>query len=368
MGRRQLHLLLYLFWWLFCCNGSSSAAEIFTLPDKIQGFTGIVVKGEIDFGDEERFESIALGVEEGLVLLESDGGRVDPALRIGKAMRLRRYLSAVPFGSRCASACGLIWLAGKERLVFPGGTVGFHVAYRSASGRNEESGQANALVGAYLNQLGLPDRAIEYVTRAAPDSMIWLTQVDADRYGIAAYFVPSNDPSAPPLPEPDSVRPADAPPAGEAQRFQRAEGRDVYGFDISKKGLSIRSIDACERACIQNSDCRAYSFNSKGKCYLKSGGDKLVWNPDVTAGFTPELAAQLRPSKMAFYSSTDLKGEEYSFALNSSVEECMTKCESADNCTGFTFARKDRGKCSLRRGKLRKFPSKQIMSGVKTRD
>lgn len=337
------------------------------LPEKIQGFTGISIRGEIELGDDEKFESLALGIEQGIVFLDSAGGRIVPALKIGKALRLRGYLAAVPHGTQCASACGLVWLGGKERLVFPGGSVGFHVAYRESGGEVIETGQGNALIGAYLNQLGLPERAIEYVTRAAPDSMIWLTQSDADRYGITAYFVPSNDPSVtsdkPPNRRPEDQEGTQTP---KFEAFERAEGRDVYGFDITASGIELSSVDACETACSQESSCVAYSFNKKGKCYLKSGGDRLVWNKEVIAGYRASMLPRLKPAKIAFHSSTDLRGKEYDYMLHSSVEECMARCEAASQCTGFTFARKDQGRCSLRSGQLRKLPSKRIMSGVKT--
>jgi hypothetical protein len=41
-----------------------------------------------------------------------------------------------------------------------------------------EKGAANALVGAYLKTLKLPDEAIAYITRAAPRQIEWLS-VDA---------------------------------------------------------------------------------------------------------------------------------------------------------------------------------------------
>jgi len=39
-------------------------------------------------------------------------------------------------------------------------------------------------VGAYLNEIGLPDSAVLYITYASPSSMTWLTQADAEKVGI----------------------------------------------------------------------------------------------------------------------------------------------------------------------------------------
>jgi PAN domain len=369
MGR-WLSACFYVFLLGLWASLGAFAAEIEVMPGKIQGYTPISIKGGITLGDDERFEQIALGEDKAIVFLESPGGLIQPGLQIGKLIKLRGYLTAVPEGSQCASACGLIWLAGSERLVFPGGSVGFHVAYREQDGNVTESGQANALVGAYLSKLGLNFSAIEYVTRAPPSSMIWLTQADADKYGIKAYFVPSNDYSAPaassePAPEPSA--PSSPAPAEAEGPFTRLEKQDIYGFDLPGKAPDAASAQECEQLCERNGECRAYSFNSrKMKCYLKSGGDRIVWNREVTTGYVKALESSLRKTKLVFFSSTELQGAEFHFVLDSTVEACISLCEDRAQCTGFTFARKQLGRCSLRSGRLKKFPAKNILTGVKT--
>ena len=63
----------------------------------------------------------------------------------------------------------------------------------------ERPGVGNALVGAYLSQIGLPDRAVIYVTQAPPDLMTWLTISEAQQVGIdVALFTP---PSSQPEPQ-----------------------------------------------------------------------------------------------------------------------------------------------------------------------
>jgi hypothetical protein len=51
-------------------------------------------------------------------------------------------------------------------------------------GKAAESGVGNALVGAYLNQIGMPETAIVYVTSAPPEGIDWLTPEKAGRVGI----------------------------------------------------------------------------------------------------------------------------------------------------------------------------------------
>jgi hypothetical protein len=65
----------------------------------------------------------------------------------------------------CASACALAWLAGVKRFMGPKARVGFHAAFNKSS--RQETGMGNALVGAYLTKLGLPLKAVIYITKAA---------------------------------------------------------------------------------------------------------------------------------------------------------------------------------------------------------
>jgi hypothetical protein len=61
----------------------------------------------------------------------------------------------------------------------------FHAAYRVVDGKASESGVGKALVGSYLNQIGLPDAAIIYVTSAPPEGIDWLTPEKAAGVGIS---------------------------------------------------------------------------------------------------------------------------------------------------------------------------------------
>jgi hypothetical protein len=60
--------------------------------------------------------------------------------------------------------------------------VGFHAAYDGQTHQVTSSG--NALVGAYLNKIGLPYSAVIYITSAAPESITWLSKPDAENLGI----------------------------------------------------------------------------------------------------------------------------------------------------------------------------------------
>jgi hypothetical protein len=60
--------------------------------------------------------------------------------------------------------------------------IGFHAASLKENGQVTSAG--NALVGAYLNQLGLPTAAVVYITEVPPDQIRWMTGAEAQAQGI----------------------------------------------------------------------------------------------------------------------------------------------------------------------------------------
>jgi peptidoglycan hydrolase-like protein with peptidoglycan-binding domain len=146
----------------------------------------ITIQGDFALDDIEQFQTKTLMASNAVVLLASDGGNLKAGIEIGKLIRLRGYLSIVPDGARCASACALAWLGGRPRMMGETALVGFHAAYDPEAGgaNGETSSIGNALIGAYLNALGLPERAVIYITAAPPDAIKWLNLADAERIGL----------------------------------------------------------------------------------------------------------------------------------------------------------------------------------------
>lgn len=158
------------------------AAEI--VQRDIAGGKMIVVSGNIDFGDDRRFASIAAQVRNGIVFFNSPGGSLDAAIQMGKIIRVMGLVTHVAEGDICVSACALAWLGGSARFMSPSAKIGFHAAYIDKLGEKEVSSVGNAIVGGYLNGLGFSENAIAYVTSAPPDGVRWLTLDDAAKVGI----------------------------------------------------------------------------------------------------------------------------------------------------------------------------------------
>ena len=151
------------------------------------GSTLIVVDGEFELSDVDTFRTkvAALSTSRVAVAFQSDGGSLVAGIRMGALIREKKFATVVPDGASCASACALAWLGGTRRFMGQGSSVGFHAAYILKSYGPIESSSGNAILGAYLNQLGLSEEAILYVTKAAPTSIQWISLQDANEHGIA---------------------------------------------------------------------------------------------------------------------------------------------------------------------------------------
>jgi hypothetical protein len=193
------------------------------------------VVGKIDLGDEKTFEQKTANRRNVIVTLISSGGNPLPAIEMGKLIRKRAMTTFVPGNRGCASACALIWLAGKPRTREDNALVGFHAAYDRTTG--QESGAANALVGAYLNELGLGSKAILAMTSAGPTEMAWLTDDRAKAWGLAVETMqPPRTIPVPPQPAPQAspqvARPSPSSPAVPGRPQIRAVVGTILGAGL----------------------------------------------------------------------------------------------------------------------------------------
>jgi hypothetical protein len=174
---------------LVCALPSANAARI-DVSRLDDGGSMVLIEGDIELDDVASFWGRVATLAKATIAFRSDGGSLLAGIRIGALIRESGFVTVVPDGARCASACAIAWLGGRQRLVGIGSKVGFHAAYVLKGHRNVESGPGNAVLGAYLFQLGLSEDAIVYVTQAEPGSMKWLSLEQAAQYGIDVSLAP----------------------------------------------------------------------------------------------------------------------------------------------------------------------------------
>jgi SPOR domain len=146
----------------------------------------VSVSGTFDFNDKDVFLRKIGSLSGAIVAFDSEGGSLVAGIQIGEIIRLKNFTTVVLDQTRCASSCALAWLGGTKRFMGSTAQIGFHAAYNGETRQVTSTG--NALVGAYLNKIGLPYSAVVYITTASPESITWLSKSDAEKLGIEVSF------------------------------------------------------------------------------------------------------------------------------------------------------------------------------------
>ncbi len=199
------------------------------------------VDGQITQKDPDEFDRVTQGLGEKfnrpvIVILNSPGGNMLASLEIGETVRSHGFATGVVNDAVCASGCAMIWVAGTPRFLGNSAKLGFHAAYIMSDDDKKESGQANALIGAYLDKLGLSYAAVAYATAAGPDQMQWLHPADAQSIGIKVEIFP--DPAPPPVP----VAAPPTAPTGTPAEQQAKSLVLAYYADWSRPGADAEGL------------------------------------------------------------------------------------------------------------------------------
>jgi hypothetical protein len=163
---------------------AAHAATITMHPAFYKDAAMIFIEGDLAFGDEKQFAEIAQGAGHAVVEFNSGGGNTLAGIGIGETIHRLGDHTLVTENMMCASACALAWLGGTKRFAEPIAHIGMHAAVGSATPGTPNSA-GDAIVGAYLRDLGFTREAIIYLTRAGPNEMQWLDPVTANSLGIA---------------------------------------------------------------------------------------------------------------------------------------------------------------------------------------
>lgn len=143
----------------------------------------LIIDGEIREGDVETFvQSVqwAYANERELrgVILNSIGGDMNVAIRIGRMIRALRLSTSMRDGDSCLSSCALIYISGYPRMAF-GGQLGLHRPYMggppsiSAPSRESILGMYSQMAD-HMRAMGLSEALIEVSLRTEPEEMFMI--------------------------------------------------------------------------------------------------------------------------------------------------------------------------------------------------
>lgn len=150
------------------------------------------ITGTIDKGDSEAFATRLRAFSDHKqfvrVTLNSAGGNIEEALRVGRQIRDVRGYVFVPVGAECASSCVFLLAAGMVRGV--NGKVGIHRPF-NPEGQDSNEAEIKALykdlkiaAEAFLGEMNVSVRLYEDMLRIPPHSMRYLTREELHHYGL----------------------------------------------------------------------------------------------------------------------------------------------------------------------------------------
>lgn len=163
----------------------------------------IVLNGGIAFDEATRFipRMIAAAEQCGsrtIVVQHMMGGSANDAIRIGEAIRAREYVTATLSDSVCASACGLMYLAGVQRYWNPGARFLIHrpeirraIPFKSVAEEEQTYGEIKSALIGYVAAMGGNPDYVELMYAVSKDgpgpSQRALNLADMLRLGLATH-------------------------------------------------------------------------------------------------------------------------------------------------------------------------------------
>jgi hypothetical protein len=186
---------------------SARAAEFSWYKDP-QGDGVLVLSGPIVAGDTLKMLNIMKlslqnqDVYMNAIRLNTGGGDVDEGFSLAEVVRKFKLASVVPANSYCASACFLIFAAGREKWVGSNAKVGVHSARDAKTGvMDPDADAATVRMARYVNQLGVPPLIAGRMVTTTADGMAWLTPVELESMGAHLTGYQTSTQQTEPLPQ-----------------------------------------------------------------------------------------------------------------------------------------------------------------------
>ncbi len=169
-----------------------SADVLFTSwnPQKLNIPGELLIQGDIKKGDFLK-ASTFLNTAEGptLVRLNSLGGDLDEAIRIGELLRVRNMTAYINTSDSCVSACVLILAGAVNRIT--DGRVGIHRPYLIVPQGNTVDEQKviyskiETKVKQYLENMNIPVRLYDVMFRIPPEKVRFLNKQELQDFGLS---------------------------------------------------------------------------------------------------------------------------------------------------------------------------------------
>jgi hypothetical protein len=176
---------------LFCLVNQAAAADLKLSFNARYKQNAALLYGEILPGDTQRVARFFIkDPEVQILILDSRGGDVIEAIRIGELVQTLRISTEVADRGLCASSCFFIWMSGAYRLAvaenYRGGSgpVGLHRPFlvnpKNSEGSLQLQSKVMIEVRNYLETNLIPRRLIDIMMTRPSNDIYWLTADDIE--------------------------------------------------------------------------------------------------------------------------------------------------------------------------------------------
>ena len=156
-----------------------------------QNDVAIQAEGAIIPGDFDRLKSLVDGLPpaDGIsgIALNSPGGSFDEAEKLARSIRRVQLATMVVRGSRCVSACFLLFAAGTSKIVAPEALIGVHSASQSGGVEDNRSMAPMMMMARTAASLGVPNAIIGKIVVTKPHGVYRLTPGDLTAMGVVIF-------------------------------------------------------------------------------------------------------------------------------------------------------------------------------------
>lgn len=126
-----------------------------------------------------------------MVHINSEGGSVSSAIRIGRMLRDLNAWTMVPAAGACSSSCVFLLIGGVDRNAW--GRVGVHRPYFESLDRRRTQAEVSAdiraldtMIMTYLRDMNISLNFLDFMKGVPADQMRWLSESDLQTFGLSA--------------------------------------------------------------------------------------------------------------------------------------------------------------------------------------
>jgi hypothetical protein len=163
--------------------------------------TVIALSGDIDEGDADGAEALIKAANDDgrlvtAVRLDSAGGSLAESVKLAELIRRAKLPTVVAAGSRCASACFIVFAAGVEKFASHGAAIGVHGVSDRFGRETAQTEAATRSMARLASAFGVPSRIARQMVATHPNDIAWLSPEDLRAMG--AIMTDGPDHTAPP--------------------------------------------------------------------------------------------------------------------------------------------------------------------------